>query len=760
MKKLNPLVSVIMPVYNSEKYIECAVNSIINQTYDNWELILVIDCPTDGTVEIIKSLNLDSRIKVFYNDENKGIAYSRNRAIKEACGKYVALLDDDDIATPWRLEEQVNYLEANIQIDAVGGDYFYIDEKGEIIDILKEKVVQEPKKVRVSLLFHNVLINGTMMIKKSVLTDNKIEYHNGMLGMEDFDFWIRLSKVAKIANLDKVFLQYRMHSENESTIVLSHKAHEKKDLYAKLQKMSLELEGYVFTQDSFYILKNQFCDMQPDEIVLEQYLSVCIFLNDILQWSLQKESVFYRELKEIVKEIAKFKCRQMVDERMELKNLQNNYYHLNRTDELKSLFHKNLEEYNCFCDELLEKYNVRDIKEHFNLEYYITDVKSDNQVLEAAVFIHLYYNNLLSECYRYIKYAANVCDVYITSSNEEIIETLLGNLSKDQKDNVYVKLIPNRGHDIGALLLYHSVNMVKYKYCCFLHDKKSQHLEIIDQGYEWNQMIWDSMLHSTEYIVNVINTFEQEPRLGLLTAPEPFWGVFAYDVGESWGDVYNEVVALTAELGLKCNVSYDKPPLTLGTAFWTRTEALFPLLNYEFEQEMFPEEGVGKFSYAIERIFSYVAQSQHYYTGVIMDNDTARKRSNMLSKSNTLAFEWLKTHYGAFNLEQLKEENKKAQPIVNLLNQYAHVHVYGAGAFAKKFCEEFPPLFNRVEYIVVSDGHKKENYFNGHKIIEIKDLEEVEDSVAFILAISSKYINEAVQAISQKGAANYIVYVP
>lgn len=106
------LVSIIMPSYNSEKYIKASIASVISQTYTNWELLIVDDCSTDQTVRIIQSFN-DRRIRLFVNDHNSGAAVSRNRALREAKGKWIAFLDSDDFWMPTKLDEQLQFMTGN-----------------------------------------------------------------------------------------------------------------------------------------------------------------------------------------------------------------------------------------------------------------------------------------------------------------------------------------------------------------------------------------------------------------------------------------------------------------------------------------------------------------------------------------------------------------------------------------------------------------------------------------------------------------------
>ena len=103
------LVSIIMPLYNSEKYVSDSIKSVLNQTYPYWELIIVDDCSTDSSVEVVNSFN-DDRIKLLHNGKNSGAAISRNYALREAKGKWIAFLDSDDIWVSTRLEEQLNFM--------------------------------------------------------------------------------------------------------------------------------------------------------------------------------------------------------------------------------------------------------------------------------------------------------------------------------------------------------------------------------------------------------------------------------------------------------------------------------------------------------------------------------------------------------------------------------------------------------------------------------------------------------------------------
>ena len=109
---MNDLVSIIMPSYNTAPYISETIQSVLNQTYQNWELIVVDDCSTDNTDQVVAYIK-DERIKYFKNEKNSGAAISRNRALRESKGRWIAFLDSDDLWMPEKLEKQIAFMESN-----------------------------------------------------------------------------------------------------------------------------------------------------------------------------------------------------------------------------------------------------------------------------------------------------------------------------------------------------------------------------------------------------------------------------------------------------------------------------------------------------------------------------------------------------------------------------------------------------------------------------------------------------------------------
>jgi glycosyltransferase involved in cell wall biosynthesis len=209
-----PVVSVVMPVYNGERFLAEAVESILGQTYANFELVAVDDASTDASGRIIDRY-CDPRVRVLKNDRNLGGAGSANRGIAEARGVYVARLDQDDVSLPRRLEKQVEFLQRNPEIALVGTWAQLIDEGGRPIGY--RRFATESDDLHEALLKFCALVHSSVMFRRvPVLAAGG--YGTGPLGRHcrDYELWLRLSETVRLANLPEVLVKYRVHPEQMS----------------------------------------------------------------------------------------------------------------------------------------------------------------------------------------------------------------------------------------------------------------------------------------------------------------------------------------------------------------------------------------------------------------------------------------------------------------------------------------------------------------------------------------------------------------
>jgi glycosyltransferase involved in cell wall biosynthesis len=203
-------VSVIITVFNGERYIAQSIESILNQTFRNFELIVINDGSTDQTLDILQKYK---RLKVI-SQPNKGISKSVNIGLKAAQGKYIARFDADDICYPKRLAKQVAFLEQNPEIGLVGSFATIIDSRGNKWGCQKMPI--SDKEIRWVSLFKSPFIQPSMMIRRSEISNLIEVYDPNFIVAEDYDLWIRLLENTKAANIPEPLIYYRVHSESIS----------------------------------------------------------------------------------------------------------------------------------------------------------------------------------------------------------------------------------------------------------------------------------------------------------------------------------------------------------------------------------------------------------------------------------------------------------------------------------------------------------------------------------------------------------------
>lgn len=205
------LVSVIMPNYNSEKYIEATIKSVLAQTYSNWELLFVDDCSLDSSFVLANTFH-DERIHVFLMQKNGGAALARNKAIEEAKGRWIAFLDSDDLWSPQKLEKQLAYMQNN-GISLSCTDYEVVDENGTIISTFRSRLDVCKYK---DILKHNHLGCSTVIYDSDKL--GKVFMPIKAAKREDMACWLSILKNGEEARcLHECLAQYKVHSNSVSS---------------------------------------------------------------------------------------------------------------------------------------------------------------------------------------------------------------------------------------------------------------------------------------------------------------------------------------------------------------------------------------------------------------------------------------------------------------------------------------------------------------------------------------------------------------
>lgn len=208
MKK--PPVSVIMPVYNADKYLKLSIKSILAQSFGDFEFIIVDNASTDHSIDIIRSFS-DERIKLLCNTENKGNYYSRNKGMKIASGKYIAVMDADDVSLPLRLEHQYHYLERHPAVGITGswfqrinGDNCSMPEEHDLLKIL--------------FLFGNYMGHPTLFMRKTVIDQYNLYYDTAYRYAADYELLTRAFSHTRIQPVQEFLLYYRCHETQDSSV--------------------------------------------------------------------------------------------------------------------------------------------------------------------------------------------------------------------------------------------------------------------------------------------------------------------------------------------------------------------------------------------------------------------------------------------------------------------------------------------------------------------------------------------------------------
>lgn len=274
-----PLVSVVIPAYNAEKYIGEAIESILNQTFKDFELIIYDDGCKDNTVSIIKRYK-DDRIILLRGNINRGVMYGLNQGLEVAKGKYIAMLDSDDVAHPERLQKEVDYLDAHDNVVLVGTR---IEKKKDGV-ICEQPVspVRTGNQIRFELLFENGSIaHSSFMVRRAILDQYHLRYEIFHY-VQDYHLLTRISRCGDLACLEETLVTYRVHEQQATNYRSRRMRTDEFDLARCLYVDSLPL-----SEEHKFILKKLICrDLhgKDDYRILQQaydaYRDMCLLKRD------------------------------------------------------------------------------------------------------------------------------------------------------------------------------------------------------------------------------------------------------------------------------------------------------------------------------------------------------------------------------------------------------------------------------------------------------------------------------------------------
>ncbi len=248
----DPRVTVLMPVYNAGPYLSEAIKSIVGQTFNNFEFLIVNDGSTDGSEQIIKDcIARDGRIRLASNRREKGIVGALNTGLEEARGEYVARMDQDDVSLPERLQKQVKFMDMHPDIGVSGT---WMETLGEGDSRLWFPFPVDHEHIKIALLFYTPLAHPTVIMRRSLLEKHGLRYEETFKNAEDYELWERCAHLFRLANIPEVLLLYRLHAASMSRTLSSEQA----ERAAKVRGRQLGRLGLEPTEDELAIYSRVF----------------------------------------------------------------------------------------------------------------------------------------------------------------------------------------------------------------------------------------------------------------------------------------------------------------------------------------------------------------------------------------------------------------------------------------------------------------------------------------------------------------------
>ncbi len=240
----NPELSILMVTYNSMDYIKESIQSLLEQEYINYELIIIDDGSDDETADIIRTFD-DERIKYFRNQQNRGVGYSRNLALDYACGRYISFFDSDDLAHPKKFQKQISFLENNNEYGYVGSSVILINEDGK--EIKRWPLRFTDRRILPAMVFRNCFVNSAVVFRRNLVKD--FRFPECLPVGEDYLLWWELLKRSGAHIIPEYLTQYRQHSKS----IMHRKKDELKRYEILLFRILLEDIGIMATDEELEI---------------------------------------------------------------------------------------------------------------------------------------------------------------------------------------------------------------------------------------------------------------------------------------------------------------------------------------------------------------------------------------------------------------------------------------------------------------------------------------------------------------------------
>lgn len=405
--------------------------------------------------------------------------------------------------------------------------------------------------------------------------------------------------------------------------------------------------------------------------------------------------------------------------------------------------------------------NVYDMLFDKKLIHIIPDCQIDCEVPDimyqnTAIAVNLFYEDTLHRYFTYLDNIPKEIPIYIYSSNENVWCEIAR--YADRRENCFFTRKENRGRDISSFLVAFREIALKKKFLCFLHDKKEKAPYLKKDTDYWVENLWSNTVGSETYIKNVLRIFHKKSNIGILSPPIPFGENISYWYTNQWGEE-DLILArkLADRLKLKCDICREKMPITLGSVFWCRTEAIKKVLEYNWKYEDFPDEPLpsdGTISHAVERIFAYAAQDTGFTTEWIL---CPKYAGSLILKSQVQmekTYRLLKKNYIARNLAELKKFDRQKERIEQFCLSCKKVYLYGAGEEGRKLAGWIYRWGLTVDGFIVTQKSIGQQMVFGMPVYEFRSVE-MDKTVGIIIATGPKFCHEIEETIIRRGGIKY-----
>lgn len=378
---------------------------------------------------------------------------------------------------------------------------------------------------------------------------------------------------------------------------------------------------------------------------------------------------------------------------------------------------------------------------------------------KAAVILYLYYPDTVDFYYSYLERIPKEVDIYIITSNPELLEQCRL-WSQKLEGQVFVKIKPNRGRDVSALLVVGKDILQQYTYVCFLHDKRPKHPVLQDEVKEWCTSICENLLGSKVLIENILGVLESEKDVGLFVPPAPYGENIPRWYSNSWLKNYENAKRLCAKLDVHVQFTYEDAPIALGTVFWAKADLFQKLLTYPWTYEDFCDEPFpadGSISHAIERIIPYLAEDAGYQTRIIMNHSYAEYFLQNVQTDMNRMFDKMGEGYGIRNMHDFFVYEERNAAMQKFLADADKVYIYGAGVRGADCYKNLHQIGIETDgYLVTKKSAQDKSQSSIYELTEIENTARTK----IIVAVSLAYETEILNYLHKQGvdAANVYVY--